>query len=76
MGQRYPHSAIWNQNIVVFLHISGVRSIFLLFYDHQYIECQSHEIEMSISQPISTHKNIKDPMGKRYPYSTIWNKKL
>ena len=40
------------------LHIHGARAIFLLFCDHQDTESESCEIDMSISQPIFTHKNI------------------
>ena len=52
------------------LHIYGARSIFLLFHDHQDTKYEACEIEMSISQPIYTHKNISkalkdnDKIGK------------
>ena len=35
MGQRYPYSTTGDQNIVVFIHIYGVRSISLLFFNRQ-----------------------------------------
>ena len=43
---------------MITLHNYGARAIFLLFCDHTYTESESQEIEMSISQPIFTHKNI------------------
>ena len=35
MGQQYPYSASLEENIVVFIHIYGIRAILLLFCDHQ-----------------------------------------
>ena len=58
MGQRYPYSAIWTKNTVVTIHIYGGRAIFLLFFDHQDTESEWSGIEMSIYQPILTHKKI------------------
>ena len=53
------------------LHIYRARSNYLLFCDHQDTEFESCEIEMSISQPIFTHKNdIKASTGQYYLYST------
>ena len=47
------------------IHIYGARAIFLLFCDNQDTESESCEIEMSISQPIFTHKKIpKNLWGK------------
>ena len=43
------------KNVAV-IHIYGARDIYLLFCDHQDTESESQEIEMSISQQISTHK--------------------
>ena len=57
MRQLYQCSTILEKNILIVLHIHGYRSIFLLFCDHQDTESELCEIEMSISQPILTHKN-------------------
>ena len=35
MEPGYPSYARWEKQIMVILRISGVRTIFLLFYDHQ-----------------------------------------
>ena len=35
MGQQYPYSTRWDQNIVSINHIYGARDISLLFCDHQ-----------------------------------------
>ena len=35
VGQQYPYSTIWEQNIVSNIHIYGARAIFLLFCDNQ-----------------------------------------
>ena len=35
------------------------RSVFMVFCDHQDTESESHEIEMSMSQPIFTQGNQK-----------------
>ena len=43
-GQWYPYSIIWEQNIVVIIHIYGARAISLLFCDHQDTEYESCEI--------------------------------
>ena len=61
---------------MVVLHIYGDRAIFLLFYYHQDTESESCEIEMSISQPIFTHNNIKGSMVELHPYSIKWGKIL
>ena len=71
MGQKYPYSTIWEENIMVFLHIYRARTIFLLCCDHQDTESESREIEISIYQPIFNHKYTKGYMGQQYPYSTI-----
>ena len=77
MGQWYKYSTIWEQNIVVVLHIYGDRAIFLLFCDYQDTKSEWHKIEMSISQPIFTHlKHIKGYMGYQYPYHTRWKKHI
>ena len=53
------------------LHNSGSRAVLVVFCDHQDNEYESCEIEMSISQPIFTHKNdIKASTGQYYLYST------
>ena len=31
MGKQYPYSTIWEQNIVVVIHIFGARAIFYYF---------------------------------------------
>ena len=63
LGQWYSYSSIWEKNIVEVLHIYGSISVLLLFCDHQDTKSESCEIEMSISQPIFTHKNIKGFSG-------------
>ena len=35
VGQGYPYSMRWQQNIVAIIHIYGARDIFLLFYNNQ-----------------------------------------
>ena len=40
------------------MYIYGSRDIVLLFCDHQDTESESCEIEISISQPIFTHKKV------------------
>ena len=52
--------------------IYGARASFILFCDHQDTESESQEIEIGVAGPIFTQKNIKGPMGQRYPYFTIW----
>ena len=64
MGKLYPYSTKWKKNIVVILHIYGAIAIFILFCDRQDTESESCEIEMSISQPMFTYKNIKGSMGQ------------
>ena len=59
---------------MVIIHIYGARSFSLLFCDHQDTESESCEMEMSIPQPIFTHKIIKGYMGQRFLYSTRWVK--
>ena len=49
---------------MVILCIYGDRAILLLFYCHQDTEYESCEIEMSISQPIFTHKIYQRLYGK------------
>ena len=46
------------ENFVVILHIYGARANFLLFCYHQDTKYEYSEIEMKISQPIFTNKNI------------------
>ena len=41
MGILYPHSKIWEQNIVAIIHIYGARVTFLLFYDNPDTESES-----------------------------------
>ena len=43
---------------MIIIYIAGAKYIFLLFSDYQDTESESCEIEVSISQPISTYKNI------------------
>ena len=64
MGQRYPYSTRWEQNMVASNHIYGARAIFLLFCDNQDTEYEPQEIEIGVTGPISTHKNIKGTIGK------------
>ena len=56
--QQYLYYTRQDKNILVVLHIYEDSAIILLFFDHQDTESESCEIEMSISQPILTHKNI------------------
>ena len=65
MVQRYTYYKKWEQNIVSIIHIYGARAIFLLFCDHQDTESESREVEMRISQPIFTHKNISKYLWKK-----------
>ena len=44
MGQQYPYYTIWEEKIVVILHIYGVRANFLLIYDNQDSESESQEM--------------------------------
>ena len=64
MGQQYTYSTRWKQNIVVVIHIYGVRAIFLLYYNHQDTESESQGIKISIAGPIFTQKNQR-PSGTR-----------
>ena len=59
MRQRYCHNS----------HICGAIAIILLICDHQDSESEWWEMEMSILQPIFTHKYCKGSMRKLYPYS-------
>ena len=70
MGQQYPYSTRWVKIIVVVIHIYGGRAIFQLFCDNQDTESNSCEMEIGVSGPIFTHKNIKVLIGQWYPYST------
>ena len=64
MGELHPYSTIWEHNIVVILHIYRSRDKSLLFFVLQDTESVSCVIEMSLYQPIFTHKNIsKDLWG-------------
>ena len=60
MGQQYPNSTIGEKKNVPTLYIYGDRAISQLFCDHCDAESESCEIEMSISQPIFTHKNVSE----------------
>ena len=85
MIQRYLYSTRWEKNVVAIIHIYGARSIFLLFYDNQATESESCEIEMIISQPISTQTiyqriygtmmSIMYNMVEKYcdSYSYLWD---
>ena len=42
---------------------------FLLLYDNQDTESESRSMEIGVSPPISTQKNINGSIGKKYPYS-------
>ena len=44
MGQTYPYSTRWKQNIVSILNIYEARAILLLFFYHQDTESESCEI--------------------------------
>ena len=49
MGQKYPYSTRWEQNIVAILHIYGARKFFRLFCYHQdteFIEIFPPNIEL------------------------------
>ena len=35
MVQQHPYSTIWEKKIVIILHISETRAVFLLFCDYQ-----------------------------------------
>ena len=41
----------------------------LLFYDNQYTEYESRNLEIGVSPPIFTHKNINGSIAQQYPYS-------
>ena len=71
MGKGYPYPTIWVGKIMTILHIYGAKTNFLLFCDHQDTESESQEIEVVVLGLIFTQKNIKGPMGQRYPYFTI-----
>ena len=58
------------------IHIYGDGSIFLLFCNHQDIECEWREIKIGISGPICTPKNIRGFMGQWYPYPKTWEKHI
>ena len=49
------------------IHIYGARSIILLFRNHQDTASESREIEMSIYQPIFTHKKNQSIYGTTIP---------
>ena len=72
----YTYSIKWVKNIVVILHIYGARDIFLLFCDHQDTESESWEMEIGVTGPLFTHKNIKGSMVQRYTYPTRWEKNI
>ena len=58
--------------MLVVLHIYRDIANSLLFCDLQDTVSESCKIEMSIYQPIFTHKNdIKGKMGRIYQYSTV-----
>ena len=44
VGQQYPYYTIWENNIVVILHIYESVAIFLIFCDHKYTESDSCEM--------------------------------
>ena len=43
---------------MVIFHIYGVRTIFLLFFDHQDTESELREIKIGVPGPIVTPENI------------------
>ena len=63
-------------NIVGILHIYGDRSIFLLFCYHQDTKSESYEIEMSISQPIFTNKNISKALWGNDIHTIQYGRKI
>ena len=51
------------------IYIYGARAIFLLFCDHQDTESESHEIEISIYQPIFTQKYSTNALWDNIAYT-------
>ena len=50
MGQQYPYSTRWEQNIVAIIHIYWGRVISLLLCDHQETESESYEMEIGVAE--------------------------
>ena len=64
MGQQYPHPKRREKDMLASNHSFGPRALFLLFYDNRDTEYESQEIEIDVTGPISTHKDIKVSIGK------------
>ena len=58
MGKRYPYSTILEKIVWYFFIYMELEPFSFYFFYHQDTESESREIEMSISKPIYTHKNI------------------
>ena len=61
---------------MVIFYIYGALAISLLFFNHQYTESESRDMEIGVARPIFTHKNIRGSMGQQYIYHTRWEKLL
>ena len=72
----HPYSTIWEHNIVVILHIYRARDNSLLFCVLQDTESVSCEIELSISQPIFTHKKISKDLSGKNIYTLQYRSKI
>ena len=55
---------------MVVLHIYGALAISLLFV------ITKTRMEIDVSVPIFTNKNIKGSMGQQYPYSIRWQQNI
>ena len=55
--------------LLIVFRLSSFVFLILLFCDHQDTESESCEIEMIISQPISTHKNISNTLWDNNIYT-------
>ena len=63
MGQQYPYYTIWENNIVVIIHIDGTRVMFLLFFIHQNTESKLWEVEIGSARPIFTPQKPQSLYG-------------
>ena len=71
-GTSHTYSKGWVDFVLVILHFFGDLAIFLLFCNHQNTKSESRDMEIGVSGPIFTHKNIK---GSLVQWNT-YNKKL
>ena len=75
-GTSHTYSKGWVDFVLVILHFFGDLAIFLLFCNHQNTKSESRDMEIGVSGPIFTHKNIKGSLVQWNTYKKNWKKIL